>query len=247
LDRSLIDTLALLQDIDRQNRERQLEIAELERESAELDATIQARRTLVESARTDSSGAHVRRRELEALLQEEERKIKDRRMRLSRIRNEQELQAAQREIDANKESNSRLEEELLTVLEQTEALEGGLREAEAELSGLEEKATTLNAHVSTRASQLRAEIGSNQGEREAIASRLNVNVRKKYEHIFARRGGLAVVEIRGGSCQGCNMTLPPQLCIEVRKSQSLHICPSCARILFWREETATTPAEASEE
>lgn len=236
MDRSLIETLALLQEIDRQNRERQLEIDELEREAAELDAAIASRRALVESARADSTTAQVRRQELEALLQEEERKIKDRRMRLSRIRNEQELQAAQREIDANKESNSRLEEELLTVLEQSEALEGGLREAEGELKVLEERAGTLHSHASSRAGQLRAEIGSNQGEREAIAGRLNVNVRKKYEQIFAKRGGIAVVEIRGGSCQGCNMTIPPQLCIEVRKSRELHLCPSCHRILFWREE-----------
>jgi len=246
LNRSLIETLALLQEIDRQNRERQLEIDELEREAAELESTIESRRALVDSARTSSTTAQVRRRELEALLQEEERKIKDRRMRLSRIRNEQELLAAQREIDANKESNSRLEEELLTVLEQTEALEGGLREAEAELSRLEEKANALRAHSSSRAAQLRGEIGSNQDQREAIASRLSVTIRKKYEQIFARRGGIAVVEIRGGSCQGCNMTLPPQLCIEVRKHQELHLCPSCHRILFWREET-TASAEAGEE
>jgi predicted nucleic acid-binding Zn-ribbon protein len=236
LNRSLIETLALLQEIDRQNRERQLEIMELEREAAELDATIESRRAVVDGARSEASVAQVRRRELEALLQEEERKIKDRRMRLSRIRNEQELQAAQREIDANKESNSRLEEELLTLLEQSEALEGGLREAEAELTTLEERAGTLHAHADSRASQLRAEIGSNQGEREAIAGRLSVSVRKKYEQIFAKRGGIAVVEIRGGSCQGCNMTIPPQLCNEVRKSQDLHLCPSCHRILFWREE-----------
>lgn len=245
MDRSLIETLALLQEIDRQNRERELEIIELEREAAELDAAIDSRRASVESARNESSSAQVRRRELEALLQEEERKIKDRRMRLSRIRNEQELQAAQREIDANKESNSRLEEELLTVLEQSEALDGGLRAAEAELKTLEDKAGTLHAHTSARSGHLRAEMGSNQGEREAIASRLSVSVRKKYEQIFAKRGGIAVVEIRRGSCQGCNMTIPPQLCIEVRKSQDLHLCPSCHRILFWREET-TVAAHAIE-
>lgn len=238
MDRSLIETLALLQEIDRQNRERQLEISELEREAAELDAAIESRRASVDAVRNDSSTAQVRRRELEALLQEEERKIKDRRMRLSRIRNEQELQAAQREIDANKESNSRLEEELLTVLEQTEALDGGLREAEAELKLLEEKAGTLHAHATSRAGQLRAEMGSNQDERESIAGQLSVSVRKKYEQIFAKRGGIAVVEIRGGSCVGCNMTIPPQLCIEVRKSQELHLCPSCHRILFWRGEAA---------
>ena len=233
-----VETLAQLQEIDRRNRERELEIAELERELGELTAALEQKRAEVEVRRATAAELATRQRELEAALNEAERRIMDRRMRLGRIRNEQEYQAAQREIEANKESNARLTEELLQVLEEAEVVSGDLGAFEKDLEALEARAAEMREQVCRRSGELRAEIGSNRGEREDVASRLSPPVRKKYEQIFARRGGLAVVEIRNGSCQGCNMTLPPQLCIEVRKATGIHLCPSCHRILFWREVAA---------
>jgi uncharacterized protein len=239
LDPSLIEILASLQEIDRRNRERELELAELERQSSELQATVGAKRQLVEGTRAESSVGNSRRRELEAALQDAESKNKERRMRLGRIRNDKELIVAQREIEVAKEANSRLEEEILTLLEQNEAVDGGLREAEGELSALEERFAKHEESARGRIGQLRAEIEGDRGAREAMASRLSVPLRKRYEQIFARRGGVAVVEVRRGICSGCNMHLPPQLAIEIQKGRDVHLCPSCNRILFWRAEPAS--------
>jgi predicted nucleic acid-binding Zn-ribbon protein len=157
-------------------------------------------------------------------------------MRLGRIRNDKELIVAQREIEVAKESNSRLEEEILTLLEQTEAVDGGLREAETELTALEERLAKHEEAARGRIDQLRAEIDGDRSERESIAGRLSVPLRKRYEQIFERRGGVAVVEVRRGTCSGCNMHLPPQLYIEIQKGREVHLCPSCNRILFHRPE-----------
>jgi hypothetical protein len=236
LDPTLIEILASLQEIDRRNRERELELGELERPSAELGATLATKRQQVEGSRLEAGQANSRRRELEAQLQDAESKNKERRMRLGRIRNDKELIVAQREIEVAKEANSRLEEEILTLLEQNEAVDGGLKEAEAELGELEGRFAKQEAHARERMAQLRAEIEGDREERESIASRLTVPIRKRYEQIFARRGGVAVVEVRRGICKGCNMHLPPQLYIEIQKAREVHICPSCNRILFWRAE-----------
>jgi predicted nucleic acid-binding Zn-ribbon protein len=239
LDPSLIEILANLQEIDRRNRERELELAELERQSNELHSTVETKRQQVAGTRAESGSANSRRRELEAQLQDAESKNKERRMRLGRIRNDKELVVAQREIEVAKEANSRLEEDILTLLEQTEAVDGGLREAESELGELEGRFAKHEEHAKARIAQLRAEIDGDRDQRESIASRLNVPIRKKYEQIFARRGGIAVVEVRRGICLGCNMHLPPQLYIEIQKAREVHICPSCNRILYWRAEAGS--------
>jgi len=246
LDQSLIEILASLQEIDRRNRERELELAELERQSTELNDLLSAKRVQVEAARLESGNANGRRRQLEEQLQDDEQKIKDRRMRLNRIRNDKELIVAQREIELTKEANSRLEEEILTLLEQSEAVDGGLREAEGELRELEDRATKHQDHAKTRIQQLRGEIESDRGSRDDLASKLNVSVRKRYEQVFARRGGVAVVEVRRGICTGCNMSLPPQLYIEVRKGRDVIVCPSCQRILYSRGDAAGGEARAGD-
>lgn len=238
MDPSLIEILASLQEIDRRNRERTLELAELERQTSELQAALATKRQQVEGTRAESSTANSRRRELEASLQDAESKNKERRMRLGRIRNDKELIVAQREIEVAKEANSRLEEEILTLLEQTEAVDGGLREAETELGALEERFSKHEDSSRARVQQLRTEIDGDRAERESIAARLSVPLRKRYEQIFERRGGVAVVEVRRGICLGCNMHLPPQLYIEIQKGREVHLCPSCNRILFHRPEPA---------
>lgn len=236
MDPTLIEILASLQEIDRRNRERQLELAELERQSGELHASLAQKRQQVEGTRAESGTANSRRRELEAQLQDAESKNKERRMRLGRIRNDKELIVAQREIEVAKEANSRLEEEILTLLEQTEAVDGGLREAESELTALEERLAKHDENARGRIDQLRAEIDGDRSERESIAGRLSVPLRKRYEQIFERRGGVAVVEVRRGTCSGCNIHLPPQLYIEIQKGREVHLCPNCNRILFHRPE-----------
>lgn len=244
MDPSLIEILASLQEIDRRNRERALELAELERQSSELQAALDTKRQQVEGTRAESGTANSRRRELEAQLQDAESKNKERRMRLGRIRNDKELLVAQREIEVAKEANSRLEEEILTLLEQTEAVDGGLREAEGELAVLEERFAKHAESARGRIEQLRAEIDGDRSERESIAGRLSVPLRKRYEQIFERRGGVAVVEVRRGICRGCNMHLPPQLYIEIQKAREVHLCPSCNRILFYRPEQANEATTA---
>lgn len=233
---SVLENLAALQEIDRRNRERQLELNEIERETAAQQALLDEKRRHVELLREETGAVGLRRRELEAQLQQDEQRMKERRMRLGRLRNDKEVAALQREIEVAKDANARLEEEVLTLIEQVEALEGSLSEAEGELAALAESATALGESGGGRVQQLRTEIESDTVERNLIAARLGDGIRKKYEQIFARRGGVAVVEVRDGSCRGCNMNIPPQLCIEIQRRQEVHVCPNCHRILFCRAD-----------
>jgi len=50
--------------------------------------------------------------------------------------------------------------------------------------------------------------------------------------------GLAVVEVKDSVCMGCNMNIPPQLYVEVRKGEEIFTCPQCRRFLFFRYDQA---------
>lgn len=237
MDESVIDTLVNLQEIDRRNRERTLKIEEIEKGATDLAAEHAAKLTEVEAIRASADSTAVQRRELEAVLQEEERRLKERRMRLTRIRNDKELDAAQREIDGLKELSSRHEEELITILEQGESVDGGLKEIEEELQGIADRQAAHDAESAGQVDALNKEIEAEKAERERIAGLLRPNIRKRYETVFSRRQGLAVVEMVSDICTGCNMSTPPQMANEIRKGQSLIECPSCQRMLFWRIES----------
>jgi len=68
LEESVIDTLVNLQEIDRRNRERELEIEELNKQTAELEAERTTKLAEVEGIRANAQSTGVQRRELEAVL-----------------------------------------------------------------------------------------------------------------------------------------------------------------------------------
>lgn len=235
---SLIESLASLQEIDRRIRDRLQEISQIERQDSEHGSALDEKRRQAEANRSEFAAIATRRRDLEAQHQDGEQRIKDQRMRLGRIRNDKEQAAAQREVELTKESNARLEEELLLVLEQCEALEGTLRAIEAELTQVEAQAAATGQGGEARLNRLREENEADAARREAMAASLQPAIRKRYDHIFQRRGGIAVVEVVQGNCRGCNVNVPPQLYIEIQKRQDVHVCPNCQRMLFWRPPAA---------
>jgi predicted nucleic acid-binding Zn-ribbon protein len=231
-----ITQLVALQDIDREVREKTDLLDSWRNEVAELTARLAEQRDACHRLQAELESVETQRRELEARLAAEETKMKDRRMRLNRVRNEKELSALRREIEVGKEANQLLEDEVLGVLEAAEASAARAAEAQQALTELEAVISANAGERTARISGLEAELQRDGTRREEMARTIEPGLLRKYEQIFARRGGTAVVEARNGTCQGCHMHVPPQLYNELQRTQDVRQCPNCHRILFWRAE-----------
>ena len=231
-----IGLLANLQVIDQSLRAKTLAVEEGQGRVAALEEAVQAQSAAAAAARGELGVVTARQQELETRLTANETKLKDRRMRLARIRSDKDLGVARREVDLLKEETGTIETELIGVLEQVEA-------GSAKLRGIEEELARLRAAMETEAAELRETVARLSGEidrersvRNALVEGLDGELRRKYEMIFSRRGGLAVVEIREGTCQGCRMRVPHQLINELQRNEQVILCPSCQRMLFWKAE-----------
>ena len=231
-----IELLAALQAVDQGLREKERVVEESE--SRVITLTEAQRQKAAESAvaRQELTALTDRQRELETRLAAAESKLKDRRMRITRIRNEKELGLAKREIDLLKEEAGTLETELVDVLERVEAATARVRAIDDELSGLTVALDTEAVALREKIDQLGSQIATERAHREAIVGTVDDDLRHRYEMIFSRRGGLAVVEIRAGTCQGCHMNVPPQLFNQIQRNEQVILCPNCQRILHWRPE-----------
>ncbi len=236
-----ITQLAALQEIDRELREKADLLGSLRNEVAELEARLAQQHDECRNLQTEHESVEAQRRELEARLADEEAKMKDRRMRLNRVRNEKELSALRREIEVGKEANQLLEDDLLRVLEAAESSATRTAEAQHALSDLEATTTANATERHARITGLEAELQREGTRRDEVARAIEPGLLRKYEQIFARRGGTAVVEVRNGTCLGCHMNVPPQLYNELQRTQEVRQCPNCNRILFWRPERLDEP------
>jgi len=230
--REQIELLASLQKVDREIKEKSETKAVLSGEVRRREEEIQAKQAEVSAVRSEWEEKERLRREKERLLQEESRKTMERRMRMSRIKNIRELQALQREIDQIKQNNALLEEELLKLMEELEASAASFKEKEEGLKKLEQEWDGRRSEMEAQMAEIDRLVADSSTVRHAIATQLNADLIKRYELIFSRRGGIAVVAVSEGTCQGCYMNLPPQLWNEIIRSDKLILCPSCHRILY---------------
>lgn len=233
---SQIELLAKLQIVDQRLREKRRSVEESEGRVAALEEALQRQTAAADESRANLETVTAKQKDLETRLAGNEARVKDRRMRLTRIRNDKELQMTKRELELMKEEAEELEQELLKVMEEVEA-------TTARLKGVEEELAKLNTAMETEAGELRelavklkGEIDAEIGQRDALANTIEEGLRRRYEMIFQRRGGVAVVPIVSGVCKGCRMHVPPQLANIIQRNEQVNLCPNCQRILYWQPE-----------
>lgn len=237
--REQIEILVSLQNVDREIREKSSVKEVLLAENQKREEGLQAKKIEVALLKAEWAERDKLQQDKEQVLQEKGRKVMETRMRMSRIKNIKELQALQREVDQIKLSNAQLEEELITILEDLETRAASLKEKEEELKKLEEGWKEKRGEIETQAAEIEQAVTEAAAARQAIAVRLNGDLIERYELIFSRREGMAVVAVSEGICQGCYMNIPPQLGNEIMKSERLILCPSCHRILYCKQTVQT--------
>ena len=67
----------------------------------------------------------------------------------------------------------------------------------------------------------------------SVASMLDPSLVRRFEMIFERRDGLAVVAARNYSCTGCHMNIAPQLFNLLQREDRIHTCPNCNRVVYY--------------
>ncbi|HXF74967.1 MAG TPA: C4-type zinc ribbon domain-containing protein [Methylomirabilota bacterium] len=239
-----IEILASLQTVDREIKECRDRKFALLNELKTKEQEIAAKKNEIAALAAAISEKEKLRLEKDAVFQEEGRKAMDKRMRMNRIKNVKELQAVQREIDQIKQNNSVLEEEIIQIMEEIDQIKAQMQSKESEFASLHEAWQSKQQALSEEIASLEAAVSAAMARRQSIAAQVADDLISRYELIFSRRGGTAVVEVAAGICQGCYMNIPPQLWNEIIKREKVHLCPSCQRMLYFRAEAVAEAKSA---
>jgi len=230
--REQIEILATLQNVDREIKEKNGTKQELLGDLQVKEKAIQSKKQEIALLAAAHAEKEKERQGKERILQDEGKKAMDKRMRMNRIKNAKELQALQREIDQIRQSNSDLEEELIKIFEEIDRIKTELKAKEDEAAILQQEWQQHQEDMQSKIARIDQLVSEAYALRKTIASQVAGELISRYELIFARRGGSAVVGVVDGICQGCFMNIPPQLLNEIIKSEKINLCPSCQRILY---------------
>ena len=227
-----IEILASLQTVDREIKDqtdiKQGLLGDLQTKGKEM----QAKRREIDLLTGAFSEMEKLRLAKDRVFQDEGKKAMDKRMRMNRIKNIKELQALQREIEQMRQSNGELEEELIKIMQEMDGIKAQIQTKEAEMAAMEEDWRIKQQELESQITGIDQAVTEAATRRQSIAAQITGDLISRYELIFSRRGGTAVVEVTSGICLGCYMNIPPQLSNEIIRSEKVYLCPSCQRILY---------------
>jgi len=184
--------------------------------------------------------------EQKGMLTEDEIQVAGAKHKLAQAKNSKEYMAAQREIEQRREGLTAREAEIAKLVEAVDAKKKLLASRSEDVETLKSSIAKDGEVAKARMAEIEAKIAEVRAERDKLTAAVKPEVLKRYSSIRMRRG-LAVVSVRNGTCQGCNMNIPPQLFIIIQRGQTIETCPSCHRIIYWEDLMKDPSAEAPQQ
>jgi uncharacterized protein len=202
-------------------------------EVADLKALFEEREAKFLSAQQEFEQLKKDRREKERDIEEEREKVERAKAKLMTIKTNKEYYAMLKEIEGTKRANTAREDELLAILARYEEVEKRLAEFQAELDEVSGRYRVRMVDVEAKMSSFDDDIATLEAKKAEVVRRLEAGLARRFEMIFYRRDGIAIVPARKQSCAGCHMNLSPQLYNLLQRDDRIHTCPNCNRILYY--------------
>jgi uncharacterized protein len=150
-----------------------------------------------------------------------------------------ELEGLQHEITSLARRQGTLEDDLLEVMEQREALDTQLSEVSAQLAAAEQERAELVVTRDAAFAEIDAALAQRQADRAGIAAGLPADLLALYDKVSAANGGTGAAALHQRRCEGCRIELAGNELAGVRKAapETVVRCENCRRILVRTAES----------
>ena len=150
---------------------------------------------------------------------------------LYQVKSNKEYSAIQLEIQNTKIELAENEEKILVKMLDEDSFKKTILEKQNEVKETEMMLDNKKKECNAELDKLQLELDAKLNEREVFLKNIDSKLLEVYERIRKSKGGIAIVEIKDGTCGACYMTIRPQLLIEVKDNDNFVQCESCSRIL----------------
>jgi hypothetical protein len=232
-----IDTLVKVQQIEIEAGELKAYLKEVPARISSLEQQLEEFIRGVEDDEAAIEDLNKQYRVLEGDVQLNLSKIQKSQEKLRSVKTNKEYQSSLKEIDDVKNVNSKLEDEMLELLEKIETAEKAIKERKQHYKEIVDESKREKQSIERDAEQREENLVELESKHVAIAAELNTGLLKIFSQVKAKQGDLvAIVAVQDAVCQGCNMNIPPQVYNELQRCDSLRYCPSCFRIIYWQDQ-----------
>jgi len=154
---------------------------------------------------------------------------------LMAVKTNKEYTAMLHEIQLAEEQIRSEEDKILEFMEQMEIVEKELKGAEQEMKKKTAELRESIRQSTESAPALETELAGLREERVRMESQIGAELLSRYRRIAEARKGIALAEAKDELCSACHVRIRPQMYAELLRTENIHACDSCSRILFSRE------------
>ncbi len=155
------------------------------------------------------------------------------------LKTNKEYQAHLFELELANKKRGDFEEKILLTMEKIDQLQKTVKELQEKKNALEKMFAQEKQGLDAQEKELEAELAQLQLRRQEASVQVEKTLLDRYNQVKASRKDQPLAAVRGGICAGCRLQIPPQLIAQVKRSEDLHLCPYCRRILYWEGEPVT--------
>jgi predicted nucleic acid-binding Zn-ribbon protein len=229
-----IKALKELQEVDRQIREIERSKGDIPAKRAGLRTAQERERADIDTAKQQVGKSDVERNRLEKEIDFDREALDRFEARAREVTSPEAFAAAGRELETRKKSIREKEDVIVRLMEEKDVLAKKAAQLEADFTNVEKRYADQEKELEKQASEVDSRTVGLRKQREEMAKAIDRSLLARYEQVFKRRDGVAIVAVRGEVCQGCDMGVPPQIANFARSGeQGVQTCPHCARILVW--------------
>ena len=228
-----LEKLVELQKTDSNIRNLKKAIETADKRRAEIEQEFERHAFEIRGIQSRAEKARTERADLEKQIAEAKSRLERANRNLKHAQNQKEYEAAIRETDTLQKQISALETQVLEKMTAVEEAEKVLADRADEIAGIETNRQKTLADFDAEIENKRREFEEETRKRQEVFITLPPALASVYNRMSQRsRDGIAVAEVKNGSCSACFMSLRPQMLLELKTTDKIITCESCARILY---------------
>jgi hypothetical protein len=209
------------------------EIAALPKHVAEIENKLGSHQRRLEHDKAALLANQKDRKRLEGEIQSHDQKISKLKAQMMEAKNNEQYRAFQHEIDFAGQETRKAEDRILELMTEAEPLEKNVKAAEGSLATERTQVESEKAGARQSMAANQKEIDALKAERIAVVAQMTPSVASNYDRIRKGRAGVGISEAVGGRCGRCNIVLRPQFYQDLKKGETIMVCESCGRILYY--------------
>lgn len=226
--------LVRLQSIEIESRGIQARLVGISGKIEALDAELREFEQAISGSESGMAEGKKKYRGFESDLEMNLGRIQKSNEKLRAVKTNKEYQSMLKEIDEIKQLNSRIEDEMIAHLEETDSAERFLSQKKAEYGRVKGQIQEDKENIRRMSEENRTRLELIEAEWKETAERVDPGLLKTY-HTVRGKTGTAIAAVQNLVCQGCHLNIPPQMYNELQRLDNLKFCPHCQRIIYWKD------------